>query len=145
MRSSSPSPRCPRISSRAASGSSAGSRSGSRRSPSRCRTRCTPARCSPIRQWVGRDAMLLAYSSGWVIVPGALVGIAYALVRPRTRAEIGFAVTTLALAGALLLEAAQIADTDSQRFQERYLFVLVPLLAIAFGLYVRRGLPQKVP
>ncbi|MFY9578785.1 MAG: hypothetical protein WAQ33_05625, partial [Gaiellaceae bacterium] len=98
-----------------------------------------------ILQWVGRDAMLLAYSSGWVIVPGALVGIAYALVRPRTRAEIGFAVTTLALAGALLVEAAQIADTDSQRFQERYLFVLVPLLAIAFGLYVRRGLPQKLP
>jgi hypothetical protein len=98
-----------------------------------------------ILQWVGRDAMLLAYSSGWVIVPGALVGIAYALVRPRTRAEVGFAVTTLALAGALLLEAAQIADTDSQRFQERYLFVLVPLLAIAFGLYVRRGLPQKLP
>jgi hypothetical protein len=98
-----------------------------------------------ILHWVARDAMLLAYSCGWVIVPGALVGLAYALVRSRTRAEIGFAVTTIALAGALLLEASQIADTDSQRFQERYLFALVPLLAIAFGLYVQRGLPQKVP
>ena len=98
-----------------------------------------------ILQWVARDAMLLAYSCGWVIVPGALVGLTYALVRGRSRAELGFAVTTIVLAGALLLEASQIADTDSQRFQERYLFMLVPLLAIAFGLYVQRGLPQAVP
>jgi len=98
-----------------------------------------------VLHWVARDAMLLVYSCGWVIVPGALVGLAYALVRPRTRAEIAFAVTTILLAGALLLEASQIADTDSQRFQERYLFALVPLLGIAFGLYVQRGLPQRVP
>src|SRR5438270_8339199 len=88
--------------------------------------------------------MLLAYSSGWVIVPGPLVGLGYALSRPRTRAEIGFAVTTLVLALALLVEAAQIADTDSRRFQERYVFVLVPLLATAFGLYVSRGLPRRL-
>jgi hypothetical protein len=95
--------------------------------------------------WVGREAMLLAYSSGWVIVPGALAGLAVALVRPRRRAELAFAVTTLLLAGALLLEAAQIADTDSQRFQERYLFTLLPLLATAFALYVKRGLPGRTP
>jgi hypothetical protein len=41
--------------------------------------------------------------------------------------------------------AAQIADTDSGRFQERYLFTLVPLLAMAFGLYVKRGLPWRIP
>jgi hypothetical protein len=98
-----------------------------------------------ILRWVGRDAMLLAYSSGWVIVPGALVGLAYALIRPRTRSEIAFAMSTLVLAGALLVEAAQIADTDSRRFQERYVFVLLPLLAIAFGLYVQRGLPRRLP
>jgi hypothetical protein len=95
--------------------------------------------------WIGRDAMLLAYSCGWVIVPGALAGLAYAVLRPRTRAEVGFAATTLVLAGALLIEASQIADTDSQRFQERYLFALVPLVGIAFGLYVERGLPQRMP
>ncbi|HKC22646.1 MAG TPA: hypothetical protein VKB64_09060, partial [Gaiellaceae bacterium] len=69
--------------------------------------------------WVGREAMLLAYASGWVLVPGALVGLVLAVVRPWRRADLAFAVTTLLLAGALLLEAAQIADTDSQRFQER--------------------------
>ncbi len=98
-----------------------------------------------ILRWVGREAMLLTYSSGWVIVPGALAGVAVALFRPRGRAELAFAVTSLLLAGGLLLEAAQIADTDSQRFQERYLFTLVPLLAIAFCLYVSRGLPGRIP
>src|SRR5436190_11415402 len=89
--------------------------------------------------------MLLAYSGGWVIIPGALAGLAFALFRPRTRPELAFAATTVLLAAALLLEAAQIADTDSQRFQERYLFTLVPLLAVAFGLYVKRGLPGRIP
>ncbi|HEY5661544.1 MAG TPA: hypothetical protein VIR59_12210 [Gaiellaceae bacterium] len=98
-----------------------------------------------LAQWVGREAMLLAYASGWVLVPGALVGLALATTRPWRRADQAFAVTTLLLAGALLLEAAQIAGTDSQRFQERYLFSLVPLLAVAFGLYVKRGLPMRIP
>jgi hypothetical protein len=95
--------------------------------------------------WIGRETMLLAYASGWVLVPGALAGLALALARPQRRAECAFAVTTVLLAGALLLEAAQIADTDSQRFQERYLFTLVPLLGVAFGLYVKRGLPFRIP
>ena len=98
-----------------------------------------------ILHWVGREAMLLTYSGGWAIVPGALAGLALALFRSRRRVELAFAVTTTLLAAALLLEAAQIADTDSQRFQERYLFALVPLLAAAFGLYVKRGLPARIP
>jgi len=98
-----------------------------------------------ILHWIGLEAMLLTYSSGWAIVPGALAGLALVLFRPRGRAEIAFAVTSLVLAAGLLLEAAQIADTDSQRFQERYLFTLVPLLAVAFGLYVKRGLPGRIP
>jgi hypothetical protein len=96
-------------------------------------------------QWIGREGMLLVYAGGWAIVPGALAGLAVALARPRRRAELAFAATTLLLAAALLLEAAQIAGTDSQRFQERYLFVLVPLLGAAFGLYLRRGLPGRIP
>jgi hypothetical protein len=98
-----------------------------------------------LAHWIARETMLLAYASGWVLVPGALAGLVLVLARPARRAELAFAVTTVLLAGALLLEAAQIADTDSQRFQERYLFTLVPLLAVAFGLYVKRGLPLRVP
>jgi hypothetical protein len=97
-----------------------------------------------LAQWIGREAMLLLYAGGWVLVPGALAGLAAVLVRPLRRAEVAFGVTTLLPAGALLLEAAQIADTDSQRFQERYLFTLVPLLAVAFALYVKRGLPARI-
>jgi uncharacterized membrane protein YfcA len=95
--------------------------------------------------WVGREAMLLTYAGGWVLVPGAVAGIALASFRSRTRTELAFGVTTALLTCALLLEAAQIADTDSQRFQERYLFALIPLLGAAFGLYVQRGLPARVP
>jgi len=95
--------------------------------------------------WLAREAMLLTYASGWVIVPGAVAGLVFALVRARTRAELAFASTTVILGAALLFEAAQIANTDSERFQERYLFALVPLLAIAFALYVRRGLPARIP
>jgi hypothetical protein len=95
--------------------------------------------------WIGREAMLLAYAGGWVIIPGALAGLVVTLARPRSRTEIAFATTTLLLGAALLLEAAQIADTDSQRFQERYLFTLVPLLGAAFGLYIKRGLPGSIP
>ena len=98
-----------------------------------------------VLHWVGREAMLLAYAGGWVIVPGALAGLVVALIRSRSRVELAFAVTTLLLGAALLLEAAQIAGTDSQRFQERYLFALVPLLGVAFGVYVRRGLPGRIP
>ena len=98
-----------------------------------------------IVHWIAREAMLLAYSSGWVLVPGAFAGLALALLRPLRRAELAFAVTTVLLACALLFEAAQIADTDSQRFQERYLFTLVPLLAAAFGVYIKRGLPARMP
>jgi hypothetical protein len=89
--------------------------------------------------------MLLLYAGGWTLVPGAVAGLVLTLARPRRRVDLAFGVVTVLLAAALLLEAAQIAGTDSHRFQERYLFVLVPLLATAFGVYVRRGLPARVP
>jgi hypothetical protein len=98
-----------------------------------------------ILHWIGLEAMLLTYAGGWVIIPGALAGLALALFSSLRRTELAFAVTTLVLAGGLLFASAQVAQTDSQRFQERYLFALVPLLAVAFGLYVKRGLPWRIP
>jgi hypothetical protein len=90
--------------------------------------------------WLARDAFLLAYASPWLLVPGALV----ALARPRTKTETAFSLLFGFLAFGLLLEAAEIAAIDSSRFEERYLFSLLPLLAVAFGLYVRRGLPHRL-
>src|SRR5205807_1008695 len=70
-----------------------------------------------ILHWIGLEAMLLTYAGGWVIVPGALAGLALGLFKSLRRAELGFAVTTAVLAGGLLLESAQVAQTDSQPFQ----------------------------
>jgi hypothetical protein len=98
-----------------------------------------------ILHWIGLEAMLLTYAGGWVIVPGALAGLTLGLFRSLRRTELAFAVTTVVLACGLLLASAQVAQTDSQRFQERYLFALVPLLAVAFGLYLKRGLPWRIP
>ena len=96
-----------------------------------------------ILHWAGTDLMLLAYSSGWVLVPGAVVGFGLALLRPRTRAEAAFGALVLAVAGALLLEAGLYATNGSHRFQERYLITLLPLVAPAFGVYVKRGWPAR--
>jgi hypothetical protein len=98
-----------------------------------------------ILHWVGTDAMLLAYSGGWVLVPGALVGLGFALWRPRSREEASFAALALALAGAVFVEAALYASNGSSRFQERYFMVLIPLVLPLFGLWVKRGLPARIP
>ena len=90
-------------------------------------------------KWAATDTMMLAYSSGWILVPGAILGLVYALVRPRTRAERAFGALTVFLAGGIFVEAAVYAARGSSRYQERYLFTLVPLVAVAFCLYARRG------
>ena len=89
--------------------------------------------------WVGRDAVLLAYAAGWVLVPGALVG----LLSVRWRVEKAFAAFTVCIAGVLIAESGWIAAIDSERFQERYLMTLLPLVPLAFGIYLRRGAPHR--
>jgi hypothetical protein len=88
-----------------------------------------------ILKWAGADAMLLVYATGVVLLPGALV----ALVTPRNRAERALSVLTIVFTGALLLQAGFIADFDSQRIQERYVFPVLPLVAVLFGLALARG------
>jgi hypothetical protein len=98
--------------------------------------------------WGGIDLMLLAYSSGWVLVPGALVGVAYGLSRSRPSEERAFAALAALLTGAVLVEAAMYAanapeDIGGGRFQERYLMTILPLVAPAFCLWLTRGAPAK--
>jgi hypothetical protein len=99
----------------------------------------------PILRWMGADGMLLLYSSGWVLVPGALLGLVYALWRPRTRAELGFASFSTLVALAVVFEAALYAANGADRIQERYFFSVLPLIAVLFALYVTRGFPHRVP
>jgi hypothetical protein len=98
-----------------------------------------------ILHWIGTDSMLLAYAGGLVLVPGALVGLAYALRQPLSREESAFAGLALALGGAVFVEAALYASNGSARFQERYFMVLLPLVIPLFGLYLKRGLPARIP
>ena len=91
--------------------------------------------------WAGIDLFLLAFSTGMVLVPGALI----ALARPRGRAETSFAALAVVFGAGLVAEAALYASNGSARFQERYLFALLPLVPIAFGLYVKHGRPARIP
>jgi hypothetical protein len=96
-----------------------------------------------IVHWLGTDAMLLAYAASFALVPAAIVGIAYALGRPGSREECGFAALTVGLLLGLFAEAALYATNGSGRFQERYLMVLLPLAFPAFWLWLQRGRPAK--
>lgn len=88
---------------------------------------------------VGANALVLAYAAGWVLVPGALIGLALALARPRSRAEVAFGAFALAALVLLLLQASVVGDAG--RVQERYAIYALPLLLVAFALYASRGWP----
>ena len=83
----------------------------------------------------------LAYSAGWILVPGALLGLAAALLRPRSATELAFGALGGAFVLALLAEASLYGDAG--RVQERYFFYAVPVLALAFGLLLQRGWPHR--
>jgi Dolichyl-phosphate-mannose-protein mannosyltransferase len=94
---------------------------------------------SALLHWFAVDSMLLAYAAGWLVVPGALV----VLARPRPGIERAFAALTVTFAAGLFLEAVLFATNADRapggRFQERYLFTLIPLFLLAFGLSLGRG------
>ena len=97
-----------------------------------------------IVHWIATDSMLLVYCAGWVLVPGALLGLAYGLARPRSREEAAFAGVTVALLAILFAETSMYASNGSARFQERYFMALLPLVLPWFGLYLSRGRPAKL-
>ncbi|HEY3182942.1 MAG TPA: hypothetical protein VGJ77_08915 [Gaiellaceae bacterium] len=90
-----------------------------------------------VARWALRDLFLLVLASGVVLVPGAVAG----MLRARGRAEVAFASVGAAFGAGLLAEAALYAADGSNRFQERYLFALLPLAPLAFGLWVKNGRP----
>jgi hypothetical protein len=96
-------------------------------------------------QWLGSQALVLAYASGWVLVPGALLGLGLALWRPLSRSELAFAALALFVTLGLLFEGALYAASGGNRVQERYFFYSLPLVAVLFLLYTRRGWPYRIP
>jgi hypothetical protein len=97
-----------------------------------------------IVHWIATDSMLLVYCAGWVLVPGALIGFAYALARPRSREEAAFGGVTAGLVLILFAETSMYASNGSPRFQERYFMALLPLVLPWFALYWKRGLPARL-
>jgi len=100
-----------------------------------------------IVHWASLDAMTLAYAAGWIIVPGAMLGLWLALARPRSTDELAFGVVVVLLVAALFFEAGllQASLTLQKEIQERYVFYAAPLLGLCFALYASRGWPLRLP
>jgi hypothetical protein len=97
-----------------------------------------------IVHWIATDAMLLVYCAGWVLIPGALLGLAFGLGRPRSREEAAFGGVTAGLLLILFAETSLYASNGSARFQERYFMALLPLVLPWFALYLTRGRPARL-
>lgn len=89
----------------------------------------------------GLNALILAVGTGLVLLPGAILGAVGAIERPRIRAELAFALLTVTVTIALLLQASIYGDTHVA--QTRYTFYLVPLWVLSSLLYAQRGWPRR--
>jgi hypothetical protein len=95
-------------------------------------------------RWAGWTAGLLPFAAGMLVVPGAILGLGYAVARPRSRAEVAFGTMALLLLVAAPLQAGLIASGEADGPIERYAFYAVPLLFVSFFLYVERGAPRRM-
>jgi hypothetical protein len=90
---------------------------------------------------LGTQLIGLLFASAWIVLPGALIGLALVLYRPRSRVELSFACATLFVTIGLLLQASLFGAVTVP--QERYVFYCVPLLALCLALLVDRGWPLR--
>ena len=101
----------------------------------------TPLGTSHALTLAGVDVYVVLLAAGAAVAPSAVVGIAQAIVRPRTQVEAAFGWTTLSLIALLVLQCVLWGDVH--RVQERYLGYALPLLALAFA--VRCSRPGRRP
>lgn len=80
----------------------------------------------------GADVLVVLLATGAALAPSAVVGLALAVAKPRSRAELAFGTLTAILGAALIVQCVLWGDVV--RVQERYLGYLLPLLAVAFAL-----------
>jgi hypothetical protein len=101
-------------------------------------------RADPIEvlERIGANTLVLAYSSGWILLPGAVIGLGLAFARPRSRNELAFVAFAVALTGALLLQVGLVGAVEHA--QERYVFYVLPLAAVGFCLYAVRRWPARL-
>jgi hypothetical protein len=94
-------------------------------------------------RWSGWTAALLPFAVGLLIVPGALLGLGFGVLRPRSAAERGFATLTALLVVLMPLQAGLIASGEARKPFERYTFYLLPLVFVAFLVYAQRRDPGR--
>ncbi len=95
-------------------------------------------------RWIPLTAALLALAAGVIVVPGAVAWTVAQCLHPTDRARTGFAGLTATLLALLLVASALFAaETDSNRFFERYLMLGIPLAAIAFCTWIEEERPLR--
>jgi hypothetical protein len=94
-------------------------------------------------RWTAWTAALLPFGAGLLVAPGALLGIGFALRRPRSAGERAFAVLTSLLLVLMPLQAGLIASGDSHKPFERYVFYLLPLVLLAFFAFAERDVSGR--
>jgi 4-amino-4-deoxy-L-arabinose transferase-like glycosyltransferase len=90
---------------------------------------------------LGRNAIVLVFASGFVLVPGAILGLFYSIRRPASRPELAFGLLAGTLTAALIFQASVYGAPTLA--QERYTFYVLPLWPLLFLLYARRGWPRR--
>jgi hypothetical protein len=88
--------------------------------------------------WLGVNAFVLAIGAGWVIVPGAVLGLKL-LAGTSDVARAFAALTVLFTTGCLVEAAAWSAGTQGRGAYERFVIYPVPLLAIGFVAWLESG------
>ena len=95
--------------------------------------------------WAGSTGLLLLLSVGAATAPGGGAWLLHRVRVGRSDARTAFASLALTLLVALVGVSAVIStDTGSERFFERYLLLGVPLIALAFALWITEGRPDRV-
>ena len=91
----------------------------------------------------GVSVYVLVFAAGAAIIPSAVVGLALAVVKPRTRSELAFGTLTVSFLVVTIVQC--VVWGDVLRIQERYLGYLLPLLGISFALRVTRTERRRIP
>jgi hypothetical protein len=91
----------------------------------------------------GVSLYVIVLATGVAVVPSAVVGLALALAKPRTRAEAAFGAVTTSFLVATIVQC--VVWGDVQRVQERYLGYLLPLIGLAFVARFTRRERSLVP
>lgn len=94
-------------------------------------------------KWGGLTALLLPFGVAWFLLPGAALGLAALLARPRSAAGSAFAALAVTTGALTLVEITLVAGGQAERPLERYGIYLAPLAIIAFLAYAERGAPWK--